>query len=439
MTGWIEIFRAGEYPQGTFTEEDIDEMIETFNPAEYEPPVVVGHPRDDSPAWGWVKELKRIGKSLYARFGDMTQEFIAWLDKKLYKNRSIKIAKENGKWRLIHVGFLGATPPAIKGLSPLPAFSSIEGVEIEFQLDETVQIEERIKWTAVKNIFKRMREWIIERFGLEEANKVLPGYDVEQFAATEEEREAQQKRSKKYRIGIKEGGHVTKPKEWEDVDDDDFLDPVNYRYPVHDEEHTRAAARYWGVEKNRAPYSKEEQEIITRQLEEKMKKFKIGKYREEEKEMTEKIIMEREAELQEELKKKDQEIERLKKEKNRIETKIFLDNLASQGKFLPAWEKMGIFEFMDALQSLETAEIQFSESEKINPLQWFKRFLEKMPKFVEFAEVCKDEKEKPEMKTQFSKNVDEERLMLHEEATKLSKKESITYRDALLKILKKEV
>ena len=89
-------------------------------------------------------------------------------------------------------------------------------------------------------------------------------------------KEAQAARSKKYNIAIKDGGHVTKPGEWSSVSDDDFLDPVNYRYPCPNADQTRAAASYWGNPDNQSQYSSEEKAIINRRLAEMEKKFKIG-------------------------------------------------------------------------------------------------------------------------------------------------------------------
>lgn len=94
-------------------------------------------------------------------------------------------------------------------------------------------------------------------------------------------REAQMVRSKKYKIGVKEGGNVTKPGEWDNVPDDQFLDPVNYRYPCPDADQTKAAASYWGKPKNQAQYNSEERSIINERLNKFKKKFKIGEYREE--------------------------------------------------------------------------------------------------------------------------------------------------------------
>jgi len=105
----------------------------------------------------------------------------------------------------------------------------------------------------------------------------------------DEAKEAQEARSKKYKIAIKEGGHVTRPSEWESVPDDEWLDPVNYRYPCPDAAQTGAAASYWGQEKNQAQYTPGERSIITERLDRFRKKFKIGEYRKEAKAMLAKL------------------------------------------------------------------------------------------------------------------------------------------------------
>jgi hypothetical protein len=91
-------------------------------------------------------------------------------------------------------------------------------------------------------------------------------------------KQAQEKRSKEYGIAIKDGGHVTKPTEWSSVLDDEFLDPVNYRYPCPDSNHTASAARYWGKPADQAQYSTEERSVINERLAGMEKKFKIGRF-----------------------------------------------------------------------------------------------------------------------------------------------------------------
>jgi len=88
---------------------------------------------------------------------------------------------------------------------------------------------------------------------------------------------AQERRSERYKIGIKADGNVTKPGEFEHLTDDQFADPVNYRYPI-DEDHIRAALSYWGMPKNRGPYTSDEQDIISGRIEKAAEKFEIGRH-----------------------------------------------------------------------------------------------------------------------------------------------------------------
>jgi len=81
--------------------------------------------------------------------------------------------------------------------------------------------------------------------------------------ATEEERERQELRSKKFKIMPKKTGHITKPSEYADIPDELFGDPVNYKYPI-DPEHLIIAIRYFNHSKQRVAggYTDKEWEII---------------------------------------------------------------------------------------------------------------------------------------------------------------------------------
>jgi len=63
-------------------------------------------------------------------------------------------------------------------------------------------------------------------------------------------RQAQKERAEKYDISPKEDGHITKPSEYEDVPEDQFADPVNYRYPVT-ERYVKGALTYFNQPENR--------------------------------------------------------------------------------------------------------------------------------------------------------------------------------------------
>ncbi len=78
----------------------------------------------------------------------------------------------------------------------------------------------------------------------------------------------------------------------------------------------------------------------------------------------------------------------------------------------------------------------FSEDSKETKLEWFKNFLETLPKIVEFGEIATKDKDINGIKSQdFSgKNVDEERLEKYEKAKAIAKEKKISFVDALEQI-----
>lgn len=118
MNDWIAVFRAGKQTDSNgnervWTEADLDHIVASYDPKNHEAPVVIGHPKDNAPAWGWVEALKREGDTLFAKPKDLVSEFVEMLKKKMFKKRSISLYPDG---TLRHIGFLGAMPPAVKGL-----------------------------------------------------------------------------------------------------------------------------------------------------------------------------------------------------------------------------------------------------------------------------------------------------------------------------------
>lgn len=128
-TTTIEIFRAGRHTDAsgetfTFSEADLARIADAYDSAAHEAPLVVGHPRDNAPAYGWTKALLAEGKRLRAVVGDVDASFAEGaLRTKRYKKVSASFykpaARGNPKpegYYLRHIGVLGAQPPAVKGL-----------------------------------------------------------------------------------------------------------------------------------------------------------------------------------------------------------------------------------------------------------------------------------------------------------------------------------
>lgn len=175
-----EIFRAGTRTDAngntvTITHADLAAAAQAYDPKVHEAPIVVGHPKADAPAYGWVSGLKAENGVLTADFDQVDEGFVDLVKAGRYKKVSASFYPPTspnnpkpGIWTLRHVGFLGAQPPAVKGLSPV---SFAEGeVYVEFAEDAHLQ-------TA--SLLSRFRDWFIGRFGLEEADKVLPDWQIE--------------------------------------------------------------------------------------------------------------------------------------------------------------------------------------------------------------------------------------------------------------------
>jgi hypothetical protein len=114
----------------TWTAADLDKMAANYNPANHEAPICIDHnesagPINGGPAYGWVESLKREGDTLLAKFKQVAPGFIDAVKAGLFKKRSISVYPDG---TLRHVAWLGAKPPAIKGLADF-AFS--DGGEVQ--------------------------------------------------------------------------------------------------------------------------------------------------------------------------------------------------------------------------------------------------------------------------------------------------------------------
>lgn len=141
----IHIFRAGTHTpmQGgplEFSAASLAATAAGYDPARHEAPIVVGHPPMDAPAYGWVERLQAEGGDLFAiprqvepAFGQMVREGRFKKVSASFFGPSHPRNPTPGQFYLKHVGFLGATPPAVPGLKPVEfGEDDAETVTIEF-------------------------------------------------------------------------------------------------------------------------------------------------------------------------------------------------------------------------------------------------------------------------------------------------------------------
>lgn len=141
----IEIFRPGRHidDQGVahnFSDADVDGMAASYNPALREAPLTVGHPKDNLPAYGWVKAVARNADGVLAITPhNVEPQFAEMVAARRFPKRSASFyppqAPNNptpGKWYLRHVAFLGAQPPAIAGLKDIQFSEDDAGGAVSF-------------------------------------------------------------------------------------------------------------------------------------------------------------------------------------------------------------------------------------------------------------------------------------------------------------------
>jgi hypothetical protein len=174
---WIEIFKAGKWTdmsgvERSFSEADLDTIVSKYNPAQREAPLVLGHPKHDAPAYGWVESLKREGGKLLAKVKQVSPAFAEWVKDGRYKKKSISVYPD---FTLRHVGFLGAMQPAVPGLAD-GSFAEREnpGEILSFEFGEAWW-----KFTAIGRLMQRFRDHIVEKEGLEKADAMLPQYEID--------------------------------------------------------------------------------------------------------------------------------------------------------------------------------------------------------------------------------------------------------------------
>ncbi len=120
----FEIFKIGKHTSDKgitkeYTLDDLDFIASSYDPEVSEAPIVIGHPVDNSPAYGWISSLEVTPEGvLIAEAPDdkINTDFLNVVKEGRYKKRSISLTPE-GKLR--HVGFLGGAAPAVKGLKDI--------------------------------------------------------------------------------------------------------------------------------------------------------------------------------------------------------------------------------------------------------------------------------------------------------------------------------
>lgn len=212
--GPIEIFRAGTFvdmsgnPQ-TINEANLRDLAGSYDRDNAPAPVVIGHPKTDAPAFGWVEHVYVESGILKATLENTVSEFADMVKAGRYKKVSVSLftpkSRNNpkpGNIYLKHVGFLGAAAPAVPGLKPLSFGGDPDGslhlVQDNPAFASSAENDELFR------LRRQLREQEVER--LIEAGRVLPVLkdEVIAFATSLDDNET---------VSFAEGSEATR-KDW---------------------------------------------------------------------------------------------------------------------------------------------------------------------------------------------------------------------------------
>ncbi len=196
LTDWFEIFRAGKHTDSKgnkrdWTENDLDKIAGSYDPASHEAPAVIGHPESNAPAYGWVEGVKREGAKLFAKLKQVEPQFARMVEAGRFKKRSISVGPDMG---LRHIGFLGAKAPAVKGLKDF---------KHDNETSEIYEFNEKGGDDMSKDLEKKLED---EKAAREAAEKKLKEFEADKKKREAEFAAAEEKRKRKEINEFVEGG-----------------------------------------------------------------------------------------------------------------------------------------------------------------------------------------------------------------------------------------
>jgi transcriptional regulator with XRE-family HTH domain len=199
MTKPLHIFRAGRHTAQSgasleFSEAEVGAIAAAYDPALHEAPIVVGHPRTDAPAYGWVKSLRAEGAELFAEPDQVEPAFAEMVRAGRFKRISASFYPPTsaanpapGSYYLKHVGFLGAQPPAVKGLKAAEFAEDGEAVTVEVAFSEAeIAGIASAGFGGLRRVVSGLRDWLLSSQGQEVADRIVPAHELEGIRTTEE-------------------------------------------------------------------------------------------------------------------------------------------------------------------------------------------------------------------------------------------------------------
>lgn len=186
----LHVFRAGTHTATDgkayeFSEADIADLVDSYDPKLSRAALVVGHPKIDDPAFGWAAEFSRDGGEVFATPEAVDPQFAEMVNAQRFSNISLSVYlpespgnPKPGHFYPRHIGFLGAQPPAVKGLQR-PQFAEGDGA-VAFSMPMPRRLSSLGYY--LKRLFQGLRDKSIETDGAEKTEQLIPQWCIDGIA-----------------------------------------------------------------------------------------------------------------------------------------------------------------------------------------------------------------------------------------------------------------
>lgn len=194
----LQVFKPGSYiPMGwkkplDVSEADLRQAAAVYDPALHRAPIVIGHPKLTDPAYGHMASFAFVDGFFEGVPENVDAEFADLVNGEAFPSLSVGWYLPNhprnpvpGSFYPREVSFLGAVPPAVRGLRQ-PKFEAAFAAE-----DEGIARFGAWEDLTIARLFRSLKNWLIEQAGQEVADRVLDEWDLEALVreASREERD----------------------------------------------------------------------------------------------------------------------------------------------------------------------------------------------------------------------------------------------------------
>lgn len=180
----IQLAKVGKANNGlSLTLSELQEAVKNFKDTR---PISIDHIKTGKePKYGEVKWVELNKDVLEGEIG-LLPEVQPLFEKGLYNKWSSGFKRGDNGMYLHHLALLGAQPPAIEGLQVVNFSEDCKcDVEIEYNFKD----EYGYKFDVISRFMRELREWFIEKYGKDEADKVASNWKIEDVQAPVKEKE----------------------------------------------------------------------------------------------------------------------------------------------------------------------------------------------------------------------------------------------------------